>query len=63
VARLGAGEFFGELALMSGKPRNATVTAARPVDTYVLGKEDFDRALDASETFREQLRRVYFQRN
>jgi putative ABC transport system ATP-binding protein len=63
VARLGPGEFFGELALMSGNPRNASVVAAQPVETYVLGKEDFQRAMQASEDFREQLRRVYFQRH
>jgi putative ABC transport system ATP-binding protein len=63
VARLGSGEFFGELALLSGEPRNATVVAAKPVDTYVLGKPDFDAAIEASQSFREQLRRVYFQRH
>ena len=63
VARLSAGEFFGELALLSGNPRNATVIAARPVDSYVLGKPDFDAAIEASQSFREQLRRVYFQRH
>jgi putative ABC transport system ATP-binding protein len=63
VARLGAGDFFGELALMSGNPRNANVVAVRPVDTYVLGKDDFDAAIQASTSFREQLRRVYFARH
>ena len=63
VARLGPGDFFGELALMSGNPRNATVVASRPVDTYILGKDDFRSAIEASESFREQLRRVYFQRH
>jgi putative ABC transport system ATP-binding protein len=63
VARLGPGEFFGELALLSGEPRNATVTAVQPVDSYVLGKPDFDAAIAASASFREQLRRVYFQRH
>ena len=29
---------------MTGNPRNATVIAAQPVDTYVLGKPDFDAA-------------------
>ena len=63
VARLGPGDFFGELSLMSGDPRNATVVAKKPVDTYVLGKPEFDAAIEASAGFREQLRRVYFARH
>ena len=63
VARLGPGDFFGDLALMSGNPRNANVIATRPVDTYVLGKSDFDSAIQASASFRDQLRRVYFARH
>jgi putative ABC transport system ATP-binding protein len=63
IARLGPGDFFGELALLSGNPRNATVKALQPVDTYVLGAEDFNAAINASASFREQLRRVYFQRH
>jgi CRP-like cAMP-binding protein len=63
VARLGPGEFFGELALMSGAPRNATVIAADPLETYVLGEADFHAAIDASASLREQLRRVYFMRH
>jgi putative ABC transport system ATP-binding protein len=63
VARLGPGEFFGELALMSGDPRNATVIAADPLETYVLGEADFRAAIDASASLREQLRRVYFMRH
>jgi len=35
VARLGPGDFFGEVALISGEPRNATVVAECEVDTYV----------------------------
>jgi len=63
VARLGPGEFFGELALLSGKPRNATVVAADALETYVLGEDDFRAAIDASASFRDQLRRVYFLRH
>ena len=63
VARLGPAEFFGELALISGEPRNATVMATKPLDTYVLGKADFRAAVEQSASFREQLRRVYFQRH
>jgi putative ABC transport system ATP-binding protein len=63
VARLGPAEFFGELSLISGEPRNATVIATTPLETYVLGKEEFRAAMDKSASFREQLRRVYFQRH
>ncbi len=63
VARLGPGDFFGELALMSGAPRNATVTAADPLETYVLGEGDFRDAIEASASFRDQLRRIYFMRH
>jgi len=63
VARLGPAEFFGELALISGEPRNATVVATKPLDTYVLGKADFRAAIEQSASFREQLHRVYFLRH
>ena len=63
VARLGPGNFFGEVALISGEPRNATVVAQKAVDTYVLGKTDFEAALAASQSFRDQLYRIYFMRH
>lgn len=55
VASLGPGNFFGEVALISGEPRNATVVAQKAVDVYVLGKTDFQAALAASQSFRDQL--------
>jgi putative ABC transport system ATP-binding protein len=63
VARLRRGEFFGEVALISGEPRNATVVATEPLDTFVLGKSDFQAAVVSSPSFREQLYRVYFVRH
>jgi putative ABC transport system ATP-binding protein len=63
VARLGRGDFFGEVALISGEPRNATVLATEPLDTFVLGKADFQSAIDTSAPFRDQLYRVYFSRH
>jgi putative ABC transport system ATP-binding protein len=63
VARLGPGDFFGEVALISGEPRNATVVAQNAVDTFVLGKADFEAALSASQSFRDQLYRIYFIRH
>ena len=63
VASLGAGDFFGEGALITGEPRNATVVAKDKLDTYVLGKGDFRAAIEASRSFRDQLYRVYFLRH
>jgi putative ABC transport system ATP-binding protein len=63
VARLGRGDFFGEVALISGEPRNATVVATEPLDTFVLGKADFQAAVVSSPSFRDQLYRVYFVRH
>ena len=63
VARLGRGDFFGEVALISGEPRNATVLATEPLDAFVLGKGDFQSAVDTSAPFRDQLYRVYFSRH
>jgi putative ABC transport system ATP-binding protein len=63
VATLGQGDFFGEAALISGEPRNATVVARTDLETYVLGKADFRGAIEASSSFRDQLYRVYFLRH
>ncbi|HEY2383937.1 MAG TPA: ATP-binding cassette domain-containing protein [Terriglobia bacterium] len=62
VATLGEGEFFGEAALVTGEPRNATVMATTDTELYTLGKEDFHIAIEASPTFKEQLLRILFQR-
>lgn len=62
VATLGQGDFFGEAALISGEPRNATVKAKTSLECYTLGKDDFKRVIDASPPFRDELRRVLFAR-
>ncbi len=62
VAVLGKGQFFGERALITGEPRNATVRALEEVETYILDQKDFHTALELSASFHEQLMRVYFQR-
>ncbi len=38
-----AGEFFGEVALLTGKPRTATVKAQGKVELMELSRADFDR--------------------
>lgn len=38
---LGAGDFFGELALLDGRPRTATIIAKAPVLTMAIGRRPF----------------------
>ncbi|HEX8709529.1 MAG TPA: mechanosensitive ion channel family protein [Pyrinomonadaceae bacterium] len=45
VATLHAGDFFGEMGLMTGEPRTATVVAQSNVECYRLDKEGFHEIL------------------
>ena len=47
VARLGPGSFFGEMSLLTGEPRTATVRASRQCELLVVDKAAFARVLDA----------------
>lgn len=62
VATLGEGDFFGEAALISGEPRNASVVARDETELCVLGKDDFQGVMEASASFKEELRKVLFER-
>jgi CRP/FNR family transcriptional regulator, cyclic AMP receptor protein len=46
VAALKAGDFFGEIALVSDAPRTATVRASSPVLALVVTERNFKRLLD-----------------
>ena len=48
VRRLRAGEFFGEIGVLDGGPRTATVTAEGPLSALVLLRSEF-RGLLTSE--------------
>ena len=47
LATLGPGNFFGEIALLSNKPRTATVTALTPLRVLVIADRAFVELLDA----------------
>ncbi len=51
LAILGAGEFFGELALLDDSPRSATAEAIEPTETLTLHREDFIRHLSQNPEF------------
>lgn len=62
VARLKQGEFFGEAALLTGAKRNASVFAREPLEVYTLSKDRFKAVVDASASLKEELSKVFFQR-
>lgn len=66
LAIFGAGDFFGELALLDDSPRSATVEALEPTETLTLHREEFiryisdnpDFALHVLHTLAQHIRRL-----
>ncbi len=56
IAELGAGNYFGEIALLQDRPRTATVRAIDDTLCYSLSKEKFQETLSNSASFNEELR-------
>ena len=50
IATLGGGDFVGEMALVTGRPRNATVTTKGTVRALVITDRAFKRLLESSPT-------------
>lgn len=48
LATLGPGDFFGELAVIAGVPRNATITADTDMVIEALNRREFSSLLDES---------------
>ena len=46
IAELGAGDWFGEIALLTNAPRTATVTATSPVDVLVVTDRSFREVVE-----------------
>jgi CRP-like cAMP-binding protein len=58
VTRLGAGAYFGELALLDSVPRNATVTAATDMTLEVIDRRGFQTLLEDSPGLTRNLLRA-----
>ena len=48
VAELGPGDWFGEIAILTYKPRTATVTATSPVRMLVISDRAFRRVVETT---------------
>ena len=55
VNRIGAGEFFGEIALLDGGPRTATAIAETPCRLLSMTYQMFHELLDASPEIRSAI--------
>jgi CRP-like cAMP-binding protein len=55
VADLFAGDFVGEMSLLTGAPRNATVTAVEPVAAYEIRKHVLAPVLAEAPTLVDRL--------
>jgi CRP/FNR family transcriptional regulator, cyclic AMP receptor protein len=59
---LDPGDFFGELSLIDGHPRSATIVATEPTDTIVLHRDEFLRVIHASPNVAVDMLRVLARR-
>ena len=62
IAELGPGEFFGEMGVLTGEQRNATVTARTRMTLLTLSTWDTTRLRRQAPDAIEQLREVIEQR-
>ncbi len=62
VNQLHPGDYFGEVALLDDRPRNATVVAMEPTRCYLLDKSQFQIIMDSAQSFETELRNALFAR-
>lgn len=62
ISALGAGQTFGEMALLWREPRSATATAAADTRVWEIHSEDFDDLLKASPNLKNEVERLATQR-
>ena len=56
IATLGPGDFFGELAVLAGVPRTATVIAETDMVVEAMNRQEFSSLLDERNAFRMENR-------
>lgn len=62
ISRLGRGEIFGEMALLTGEPRVATCTARTEVTCYAIDRTSFETLLAEKPEITEYLSKVLARR-
>jgi branched-chain amino acid transport system substrate-binding protein len=62
VARLGAGDFFGEVALLTGERRGATVVAQMETELAVIARDTMGEAMALRPELADEIGRVLAER-
>lgn len=62
LVRLGPGDVFGEMALISNEPRSATIITTAPTDLLRLSQENFTILMDQNERFAQRILRMISKR-
>jgi CRP-like cAMP-binding protein len=62
LSKLTQGDYFGEMALITGEPRSATVEALEDISLYRLDKKGFDKLLKENPTISLALSHMLSQR-
>ena len=62
MREMGEGSFFGEIAVLSGKPRTATVTAKTPVEALILERKTLDEICKTHPSVRTTLQKFAAER-
>lgn len=62
IVKLRSGDYFGETALLTGQPRNASVYTLEETLLCSLSKASFQSAMAESATLETEIREAYFER-
>lgn len=62
IATLGAGDYFGEMSLLTGEPRSASVITTEPSEMFILNKSDFDVIIERFPSITLSMGKIMSQR-
>lgn len=62
LRQVGAGQWVGEMAVLDGSPRSATITASGAMTVLELSADDFSELLDSSPVLRRRVTEVLMER-
>ena len=62
LANLGEGEFFGEIALLTGKPRTATIITNSTSELLELTRDDYEKIIEQYPNVKKVVEEFHLQR-